>query len=367
MWERAIYLARQGHSVGVVTSRWQGAPSTETIDGVSVVRLGGIYSLWWRTFLHYARRCRGRYDVIVTEGFGGSRIPRFAPLYVKEPIITEWHQIHRDLFATQYPAWMRPTLNALERFTAFIHRDTTLVVRTEEWRQAFPQLGFKPRSIAVVPACIGEEWLAASQAEPVVTPQIIWIGKFRRYKCPDHVIRAMTQVLQHVPAAQLVLIGRHDDRRYEKELQSLVEELNLTSSVRFSFGLSEKEKRLQLRRARVMALPSVVEGFGIVVLEANASGVPVVASSGVPPSVVGAFGNGLRYPFGDIGGLARCLATVLLDDARYQSLSKASREFADGFGFLKVCAQYEAVIRETVRPRGALAASALRCEPVEPD
>ena len=54
----------------------------------------------------------------VAEGFGGSRIPRLAPLYVKEPVITEWHQIHRDLFAVQYPRLFNGPLNLLERLTA---------------------------------------------------------------------------------------------------------------------------------------------------------------------------------------------------------------------------------------------------------
>jgi glycosyltransferase involved in cell wall biosynthesis len=355
MWERATYLAREGHMVCVVTSRFPGGARVEKIDGVNVVRLSGIYSLWWRTFVYYMRRCRGRYDAVVTEGFGGSRVPRFAPLYVTEPVITEWHQIHRDLFAVQYPRWVVPALNALERLTAFVHRDTMLVVRTEEWKQAFPQLGFKPSNIRVVPACIDESWLIGSRPGAVASPQVICIGKIRRYKCPDHVIRAMHLVLRAVPTARLMVVGRHDDLAYERELRSLVEKLEIGPHVQFHFGIPEADKRALLRQSRIMALPSAVEGFGIVVLEANASGVPVIASSGVPESVVESGRNGLRFAFGDIQALAASIVSVLSDDALYAELSAGSLAFARSLTWAQVCSQYESIVRSIVdRPLMAL-------------
>src|SRR5713226_2842593 len=61
LWERALYLVRQGHQVRVMASRFPGASRHETIDGIEVVRIGGLLSLWWRTFLYYMSHCRGRF------------------------------------------------------------------------------------------------------------------------------------------------------------------------------------------------------------------------------------------------------------------------------------------------------------------
>src|SRR5438128_699644 len=82
MWENARYLASRGHDVTFLAAEFKGAALDASIDGIHVVRLGGIHSLWWRTLLYYLAN-RGRYDVVVAEGFGGSRIPRLAPLYVR--------------------------------------------------------------------------------------------------------------------------------------------------------------------------------------------------------------------------------------------------------------------------------------------
>jgi glycosyltransferase involved in cell wall biosynthesis len=346
LWERAQYLASQGHGVTVMASSFPGAASHETIDGISVIRSGGLLSLWWRTFLFYMTKARGRFDVVVVEGFGGSRIPRFTPLYVREPIVTEWHQIHAELFAIQYPKPLVPLLNVLERVTARVHRDTIVMARTQEWKDAFPSIGFKPDNIRVVPACISEDWLSSDRPAPADEPHFVWLGKFRRYKCPDHVIRAMSQVVKVVPSATLTLAGFHDDRAYESELRDLTRELGLDNAITFRFSVSEHAKRDLLDSCRALVLPSSVEGFGIVVLEANARRVPVIASSGVPGGAVRHGINGLRFDFGNVQELARRMVQIATDDLLFSELSGNSWAFARQFEWRAVCSIYEAVIRE---------------------
>jgi glycosyltransferase involved in cell wall biosynthesis len=316
---------------------------------VQIVRLGPVLGLWLRTFLYYTRSCRGRYDVVVAEGFGGSRIPRFAPLYVREPILTEWHQVHRDLFANQFPRPLVPVLNALERLTAYVHRNTLVRAGTADWRGAFARLGFKPEKIVIVPVSIAEDWLTGNGRPQVSEPRIVWLGKFRRYKCPHHVVRAVRLLKDRGIAATLTLAGRHDDRRYESGLRRLVVRLGIEDRVDFRFDLSESEKRSLLRNARVLVLPSAVEGFGIVVLEANACGVPVVASSGVPPGAVEHGHNGLRYPFADIEGLADATAELLTDDALHARLSTNASAFARRFRWPTVGAEFERVVAAAAR------------------
>src|SRR5467141_1951392 len=72
LWENARYLASIGHRVTFVAAHYPGALEQEVLDGIAVVRLGGLHSLWLRTFLYYRSHARGNYDVVVAEGFGGS-------------------------------------------------------------------------------------------------------------------------------------------------------------------------------------------------------------------------------------------------------------------------------------------------------
>ena len=350
LWENARYLASVGHQVTFVAAKFPGALADETRDGIHVVRLGGIYSLWIRSFLYYVRRGRGKYDVVVVEGFGGSRIPRLAPLYVRRPIITAWHQIHRDLFAAQYPKFAVAPLSLFERVTAWVHRDTWVQAYTEEWKQAFPSIGFRPEKVFVVPVSLREDWFTEQNGGPAARPTILWIGKLRRYKCPDHALRAMPAIVKNVPDARLIIAARRDDLAYESELRGLIHDLRLDGHVEFRFDITEvdksssQRKRDLFRASRVLVLPSSVEGFGIVVLEANSCGVPVVASTGVPESAVRHGYNGLRYPFGQIDALSGAIADVLSNADLHRRLSENSREFARQFGWRKVGAEYERVL-----------------------
>jgi glycosyltransferase involved in cell wall biosynthesis len=351
LWENARFLASVGHDVTFVAAHFEGAAREEFLDGIKVVRLGGIHSLWFRTFAYYLSRGRGRFDVVVAEGFGGSRIPRLAPLYVREPIITEWHQIHRDLFAVQYPRILNGPLNFLEHTTAWIHRNTLVRAGTEEWRRSFPSIGFKPENVFLLPVSIREEWLSNSNGRVSSPPTVLWIGKLRRYKSPDHPVRSMVEVVKRVPEAKLILAIRHDDLKYERELIELVTELQIANCVEFRFNVSEQEKRDLLGATRALVVSSVVEGFGIVVLEANACGVPVIASSGVPEGAVRDGMNGLRYPYGDVAALAATICRVLQDDQLHARLSEAGREFARRFAWRKVGAQYAGVVESAVARR----------------
>ena len=351
IWEQARYLAWAGHSVTMVTAAYRAAARQEVVDGIRVVRLGGIHSLWFRTFVYYMTRCRGRFDVVITEGFGGSRIPRLAPLYVKEPIITEWHQIHRDLFAAQYPKVLGGPLNLLERMTAWVHRNTVVRAGTEDWRRAFPSIGFKPENVFVLPVSIRDDWLGESPNGhgTVRKPVILWLGKFRRYKCPHDAVRAMDEVIRRVPDATLILAGRHDDRQYERSLGDLAEQLGIATHVEFRFDLDEEEKRSLLRSTSLLVVPSAVEGFGVVVLEANAFGVPVVASSRVPEGAVQDGYNGLKYQFGEVGSLADAMVRLLTDDELHERLSRNAHTFAQQFGWQRVGGQLERIVTQVAR------------------
>ncbi len=345
MWEYARYLSSVGNEVTYVAAGYSGAPKAEHLDGLEVIRLGRIHTLWFRTFVYYFTRARGRFDVVVAEGFGGSRIPRLVPLYVTEPIVTEWHQVYRDLFAAQYPKLMGGPLNTLERVSAWVHRNTIVRAGTEEVKRAFvEQLGFKAEKIFVLPVSIREEWLADQALPATSEPNLLWLGKIRKYKRPDHVIQAMATVVKQFPDARLTIAGRHDDRAYERRLYELVTRLHLDANVDFRFNVSEEEKQELLRRSRALVVSSAVEGFGIVVLEANSCGVPVIASSGVPEGAVRGGENGLRYPFGDIRALAVEICRILADPELHRSLSENARAFAQRFGWRSIGAQYATVI-----------------------
>jgi len=108
------------------------------------------------------------------------------------------------------------------------------------------------------------------------------------------------------PAELLVLVQR---TRSGKGLAKLAEELGISRQIRWLPTLSEAELVTVLQGARALMQPSLVEGFGIPVLEAMAAGCPVIASD--TPSLVEVLGGaGLLSVVGDSAGLATAMRKV---------------------------------------------------------
>lgn len=320
----ARLLARAGHEVTYVTSSYPNAPGRLAEDGVEIVRLGRPELLAARLWQYY-HRCGDSYDLVYAEAFGGARVPFCAPLYVKQPLLAAWYQVNTPLFHHQYGR-LGGVLSRLERWIARTHRRATLLTPSEARRADLIGLGFRPEQVKVVPpfALEPSAWAEVEGREPL----IVWLGKLRRYKCIHHIVEAMPRVLKACPAARLVIAGRRDDEGYEKELRAQVKSLRLAENVTFSLDLSEDDKRTLLRSARVITLPSPIEGFGIVLLEAAAEGTPAVVSDGVPEEVIREGYNGLRVPFGDTGELAAALSRTLTYEALHMTLARGAVENA---------------------------------------
>ncbi len=109
-------------------------------------------------------------------------------------------------------------------------------------------------------------------------PVILTFGRMfsmERYKGFDEVIDAMPRLITHVPELVYVAAGDGGDRA---RLEDKVRTLGLTDHVVFTGRVSEEEKADLYHLSDVYVMPSSGEGFGFVILEALACGIPVVAS-----------------------------------------------------------------------------------------
>jgi glycosyltransferase involved in cell wall biosynthesis len=114
--------------------------------------------------------------------------------------------------------------------------------------------------------------------------KIICVANLRQVKGIKHLIDSMPKILEKFPDAKLVLIGEGAER---KNLESQITNLELKGAVELKGKLNPEQVRRELSGAEVFVLPSLFEGQGIVILEAQASKIPVIASNtgGIPDIV----------------------------------------------------------------------------------
>lgn len=123
------------------------------------------------------------------------------------------------------------------------------------------------------------------------TDQALYVGRLVFYKNLETVIKAFREVSAKVPTARLVIVG---DGPYRKHLECAARDL---SNVVFAGRVSHKEKVRLLKESSFLVLPSLVEGFGIVVLEAFACQKPALVSDVMPlPEIVDDCVDGFTIP-----------------------------------------------------------------------
>jgi glycosyltransferase involved in cell wall biosynthesis len=158
-------------------------------------------------------------------------------------------------------------------------------------------------------------------------PRILFVGRLIEKKGGEYLIRAFARVRERLPAAELVMVG---DGRLGGKLASLAAELKVP--VQFAGVLSNELIQEQLHTTRVFCSPSITadngdaEGLPIVILEAQACGVPVVTSArgGAQEGSVHGL-TGYAFKEKDIDSLSEYLLRVLSDDALASSMSRAAR------------------------------------------
>jgi N-acetyl-alpha-D-glucosaminyl L-malate synthase BshA len=173
---------------------------------------------------------------------------------------------------------------------------------------------------------------------------LLHVSNFRPVKRVLDVVRILERVVREVPAV-LLMVGEGPERA---SAQALARRLGIHDRVRF-LGRHDRIEEIMLL-ADVFLLPSELESFGLVALEAMAAGVPVVGSdAGGLPEVVKHAETGFLLPVGDIEGMAARTIEILKDDEHHRSLSQAARgRAASLFNADRIVTQYERLYERVV-------------------
>lgn len=107
---------------------------------------------------------------------------------------------------------------------------------------------------------------------------LIYISAFWRHKNHLKLLKAFSKITQKYSDIKLVLVGSH--MTFNNEVYCLLNNLGINDKVIFTNYISENEKYILLKNAKMLVHPSLYEGFGMPVVEAMSFGVPVVCSRG---------------------------------------------------------------------------------------
>ncbi len=338
------HFVRSGHDATLVSATFPGCRPEEEIDGIRIIRRGR----WWNAnfaILSFLRRhlASNEYDVILEDI---NKVPFYAPLVTATPVIP----VIPHLFGTTVFREADPVTALyvvfMESFIPAVYRNCQFMVISQSTKDDLVRRGVAPERIRVVLCGLDHAVYRDLGLERFARPTIVHLGRLRKYKSTEVAIRAMAPIRAAFPEARLSIIG---DGPHRAALEREAKRLRLDDAVEFKGYMDREELIAFLNRSHLLLNPSPKEGWGLTVVEANACGVPVVASDrpGLRDSVRDGE-TGYLVPYGDEHAFAEKALFLLRDGARWRRMSENAIERVRELTWERCGRQAEEFVQEVV-------------------
>jgi glycosyltransferase involved in cell wall biosynthesis len=208
--------------------------------------------------------------------------------------------------------------------TRILRRCDRITALSQALKDATASLGIHTEKIRVVPNGVD-----TTRFTPPVNSSrddvILYVGTLIERKGLEYLLSAMSAVFESFSSYRLALVGEGPQ---ESKLKQLAEDLGVAKRVSF-LGFQPPERvRMWMQRAKVLVLPSLEEGMGVVLLEALACGTPVVGSQVDGIQEVITPDVGLLVPPADSAALSKAIQSILSNTQRWTDMSQHARERA---------------------------------------
>lgn len=318
-------IVARGHSVDLLCSSWADAAQRATLEGIDVHRVGTRHTYPFLARRYYARHlARESYDVLIEDL---NKIPLYTPLWGASRLVALVHHLFGATAFREAAAPLAAAVWLSEKPLASLYRGVPFEAVSVSTAIDLAARGIPRGQIRVIYNGVDSARLTPDPTERSGEPLFVYVGRLKKYKRVDVVIRALAEL--NVPNATLEIAGTGD---YRVPLERLVESLGLGGRVKFLGFIPETEKIHLFRRAWASALASPKEGWGISNLEAAACGTPVIAanSAGIRESVIDGE-TGFLVPQDDPVAMAAAMRGIVESPDLVSVLGKAGRRFAETF------------------------------------
>jgi len=277
------------NEVHIFTSLQPGQERMESYGDIQIHRIGKARSFVQRggilSRMEFGRECvrevaKLEPDVVEGSGFVSYLGSYRSGVMADRPKMVTVHEVWQGEWTRNMGLFNGAIGSVLEK--AYLKNPFDRYIAVSEFtREKLVGLGVDPHRISVVKNGIDRKLFDSVPAEgKFEDPTIVTICRLVSYKKIDLLVRAVAALRSKYPSIRLKIVGKGPE---EEALRRLAGDLGVAGNVEFlgKVPLMEDIVRL-MKRSHVFALPSIVEGFGMVVVEAMAAGTPYVASDILP-------------------------------------------------------------------------------------
>lgn len=291
----------------------------------------------------------GRYDVISSHYWLSGQVGAVARDRWGVPLVHSMHTTAKvKNLALAAGDSAEPLARVVGEEQVVAAADRLIANTTEEGRQLVEHYGADPHRIEVVNPGVDLSVFSprlrrgARQRVGLAEDQtlVLFAGRLQPMKAPDIVLRAMAALLDRQPGLRsslvVAIVGGLSGSGLERPdaLRQLATSLGVDDVVRFVPAVSQRELADWYAAATVVCVPSYSESFGLVALEAQACGTPVVAAAvGGLRTVVDDGRSGILVNGHDPAHYATAISALLGAPRRWETMSACALQHAASFGW----------------------------------
>lgn len=334
LYEISKRLAAKGHKITWFVSSFNSGCSEEYIDGIEIIRRGGKFSVYLYSLWYYITKFRKLGVDIIVDDING--VPFFTPLYIWTPkkVAVLHHIVGRDIFFRELPFF--PAILALcaEKSIPFIYSHISFITVSESSKLELEENSI--RNINVIPNGINISLEYQYSVPKSTKPTILYLGRLKMYKRIDMLIEAFKLVKNEIIDAELWIAGAGDWITNEN-----------VNGLTFFGKVSEEKKIELLSKSWVFVTPSLKEGWGITVIEANACGTPCIAYNvpGLRDSILDGKTGLLVDDIESVEKLSEKIIKIIKDEKFREILRTNALNWASRFNWDKSAESFEKLIK----------------------
>ncbi len=321
------YFAKKGHEVTLLCSSFNGASSEDFYDGIRIIRRGNrfLFNFLVPFYLKSLLK-REDFDVIVEDV---NKIPFFTRFFIKKPVIVITHHFFGPIIFQETNFLFGLYVYIFEKLFFKLYRGLPIITVSHSTKEEMVKNGIPEDFIRVVWNAVKIDYFKPGVKSEI--PFVIYLGRLKKYKRIDLFLESIKILREkyYQGPLRVEIVGDGDAK---KVLEKQVQGLGLKDLIKFTGFVPEEVKALKLREAWVIVNTSPKEGWGIVVMEAQASGTPAIVfdSPGLREAVVNGE-TGYVLPFGDVEEVARKITEIVGNESLRLELSKGARNWAEKF------------------------------------
>ncbi len=329
-----------GYRPTLLCTRVRGAAAETVQDGVRIRRAGNRFSYYAMLPLLVRREIAEPGTVIIEHL---NKIPFCTPLYARVPMIAVAHHLFGWTAFQQVSFPVAAAVVASERLIPPLYHGPIVAV-SPSTRADLIARGVAADQIGIIPNGVDHARYVPAE-RPVNTPTLLVVARIEPYKRIDLILRALQTLIPRIPEIRLLVVGAGSAL---EPLRQQAAQLRIAEHVTFTGFVDEPTKVRWMQQAALVVNASEKEGWGLTVLEANACGVPAVASDvpGLRDAVVPGE-TGVLVPHGDVVQLSEAIRRLLTADDERHRLAVGARTWSLRFSWDESTRELLALIEAT--------------------